>query len=172
MQNGQSVEAVPDDVYLSAYRFLSSEAGLLDRRAYAEWLGLLTDDVRYRVTAQLTQDAAAGVKDYTIIDEDASALRARVEQIAAPKLTHAENPPTLARRFFSGLSIERAAQANGLVARANVMVFRSKHDLPEGSLYVGFREDWLRQVDGQWKLAQRFVRLDHSTLQGCVSVIF
>ena len=38
--------------------------------------------------------------------------------------------------------------------------------------YVGLREDCLREVAGQWKLARRYVRLDHSVLYGCVSVIF
>ncbi len=99
MKQDPLVGAVTDPVYLSAYRFLSTEACLLDRRAYKEWLNLLTDDIHYRVTVQLNQDAASGVKDYTIMDENAFALRARVEQIASPRLTHAENPPTLARRF-------------------------------------------------------------------------
>jgi 3-phenylpropionate/cinnamic acid dioxygenase small subunit len=167
-QNG----SVSDDVYLSAYRFLSTEAGLLDRRAYKEWLELLTDDVHYRVTAQVSQDAAECAKDFAIIDEDTTALRARVEQIATPKLTHAENPPSLARRFFSGLSVERGNQPSELVARANVMIFRTKPELADGGLYVGSREDMLRKVEGRWRLARRFVRLDHSILYGCVSVIF
>lgn len=165
-------EAVSDDVYLSAYRFLSIEAELLDRRAYKEWLGLLTDDIRYRVTAQVSQDAAESVKDYAIIDEDTTALRARVEQIATPKLTHAENPPSLARRFFSGLNVERGNRPSELVARANVMIFRTKPDMAEGGLYVGARQDTLRKVEGRWRIARRFVRLDHATLYGCVSVIF
>lgn len=165
-------EVVGDDVFLSVYRFLSVEAALLDRRAYKEWLALLTDDLHYRVTAKLSRDAADSVKEYAIIDEGAEALRARVEQIATPKLTHAENPPSLARRFFSGLSVERENQHGDLLARANVMVFRTKPDLADGGLYVGYREDMLRKVEGQWRLARRFVSLDHATLYGSVSVIF
>lgn len=172
MSSADQKGTVSDDVYLSAYRFLSIEAELLDRRAYKEWLALLTDDIHYRVTAQLSQDAADGVKDYAIIDEDTDALRARVEQIAAPKLTHAENPPSLARRFFSGLSVDHGKEPDELLARANVMIFRTKPDIADGGLYVGAREDTLRKVEGRWRLARRFVRLDHATLYGSVSVIF
>ena len=164
--------AASDDIFLSAYRFLSVEAEMLDRRAYREWLSILTDDIHYRVTAQISRDAGDSVKDYAIIDEDTSALRATVEQIANPKLTHAENPPSFARRFFSGLSVERGRQPDEFVARASVMIFRTKPDLADGGLYVGFREDLLRKVDARWRLARRSVRLDHSILHGCVSVIF
>jgi len=167
-----SLELVPDSIYLSALRFLSKEGSLLDRRDYRGWLALLTDDIHYRVSAQINQDAAAGTKDYAIIDEDEGNLRARVEQIATPKLTHAENPPSLARRFFSSVNVEETEQSNEIIAYSNIMVFRSKPEIIDGGLYAGFREDLLRKVDGQWRLARRFVRLDHSTLYGCVSIIF
>src|SRR4051794_26508291 len=134
--NGQT-GAVSDEIYLSAYRFLSVEADLLDRRAYQQWLSLLTDDIHYRVAAQHSQDAASPIKEYAIIDEDASALRARVEQIASPKLTHAENPPSFARRFFSTVSVEYGRQPDEFVARASVMIFRTKPDMTDGGLYAG-----------------------------------
>ena len=172
MVNAKTAGPVTDDVYVSVSRFLSLESSLLDRRAYLEWSKLWTDDIVYRVDAQVSQGADAGRKDYAIIDDDAAALLARIEQIATPRLTHAENPPSLARRFISGLRVERGAREDEVTATANMMVFRSRPDLPEGGLYVGERVDLLRQIKGGWRLARRSVRLDHAVLYGAVSVIF
>lgn len=169
----QTVSAmVSDDIHASVNRFLCLEGSLLDRRMYLEWLELCTEDVTYSVTMQVHKDAATPPADHAIIDEDSEALRARIQQIATPRLTHAENPATLARRFFSGLRIEGQAESDEVVAWSNVMVFRTRPDITEGALYVGERSDTLRRYAGEWRLARRFVRLDHTVLRGAVSIIF
>ena len=167
-----SPELIADSLYLAAFRFLSKEGSFLDRRDYRGWFALLTDDIHYRVAAQIHQDAAAITKNYAIIDEDAVALRARVEQIGTPKLTHAENPPSLTRRMFSSVNVEQSEQSGEITVYSNIMVFRGKPEIGDGGIYSGLREDRLREVDGRWKLARRFVRLDHTVLYGCVSIIF
>lgn len=164
--------AASDDIYLSVQRFLSRETDLLDSRAYRDWFSLWTEDLDYRVTAQINQDAAAGACDYAIIEDDAAGLKARIEQIATPKLTHAENPPSLARRFFSGLQVEQGDCPDEYMASANVMVYRTRPELPQGGFYVGTRNDVLRRVNGEWRLARRSVRLDQVVLYGGVSTIF
>jgi len=163
---------VGDDIYVSVQRFLSRESDCLDRRAYRDWFKLWTSDLQYRVTAQLNQDASAGSKDFAIIDDDADALKARLDQISTPKLTHAENPPSLARRFFSGLDVQHGAAPDEYVASANVLVYRTRPERPEGGFYVGTRHDVLRRVNGEWRLARRSVRLDQTLLYGGVSTIF
>ena len=164
--------AVGDDIYVSVQRFLGREADLLDRRAYQDWFKLWTADLQYRVTAQVNQDAAAGVCEYAIMEDDAVGLKARIDQISTPKLTHAENPPSLARRFFSGLQVWQGDGSDEYVASANVLIYRTRPELPSGGFYVGTRSDVLRRVDGEWRLARRSVRLDQATLYGGVSTIF
>jgi 3-phenylpropionate/cinnamic acid dioxygenase small subunit len=163
---------VGDDVYVSVQRFLSREADFLDRRAYQDWFNLWTEDLHYRVMAQLHQDAAAGVRDYAIIEEDAVGLKARIDQISTPKLTHAENPPSLARRFFSGLQVQHGEGDGEVLASANVMVYRTRPEMPDGGFYVGTRTDVLRRVNGEWRLSRRSVRLDQTIVYGGVSMIF
>lgn len=162
---------VSDAIYLSIQRFLHLEAELLDRRDYRHWLSLLTDDVTYRVSAQVNRDAQAGPLTYAIIDEDARRLKARVEQIADAKLTHAENPPTLTRRFVSNL---RAADTgrDEYLAVSNILIYRARPDMHDGALYAGERTDTLRRLNGALRIARRDVQLDQSLLHGSVSTLF
>ena len=161
-----------DDIYVSVQRFLAREADLLDRRAYQDWFKLWSDDLEYRVAAQVNQDASKDMREYAIVEEDAVGLKARVDQISSPRLTHAENPPSLARRFFSGLQVHAGDRPDEYVATANVLVYRTRPELPEGGFYVGTRSDVLRQVGAEWRLVRRYVRLDQATLFGGVSTIF
>lgn len=168
MTDDPNGDAVADRDYFEIQRFLYREAGLLDRRAYGDWLKLVTDDIVYRVLAQVTRDAQSGNLDYTIIDEGAENLRARVAQIGNPKLTHAENPPPLIRRFVSNFQVCPGPAPAEFAVESNLLVYRSRSTIPEGHLYVGERHDVLRRVDGGLRLARRDVHLDHAILFGGV----
>jgi PAH dioxygenase small subunit len=168
--NGRAVGA---RAYGLVQRFIYREAALLDRRDYREWLGLLTDDISYKVVAQTTRDAADAGREYAIIDEDAGGLKLRVEQIATPRLTHAENPPSLTRRFVSNLMVSAGAETHEFVVETNLLVYRNRPGVPDGGLYAGERHDLLRRVDGELRLARRLVRLDQTVLYGGpVSTLF
>src|SRR6185312_7812041 len=83
---------VSDADYVALHRFLNREAALLDHRRFDEWLGLLTADIVYRMTLQVTREADEKNGEYAIIDEGIEALKMRLAQIGTPRLTHAENP--------------------------------------------------------------------------------
>jgi len=164
---------VSAEVYGVVQRFVFREAALLDGREYRRWLALLTDDITYRVVAQTVRDAADAAREYAIIDEDAGGLRLRVEQIATPRLTHAENPPSLTRRFISNLVVSVAADPNEFLVEANLLVYRNRSAVPDGGLYAGERRDVVRRVGGELRLARRLVRLDQTVLYGGpVSTLF
>jgi PAH dioxygenase small subunit len=173
MIDEQADGAVADQDYVAIQRFLYREAALLDRRDYDAWLGLLTDDIKYRVAQRLARDAQAGNLDYAIVDEDVVALRARVAQLANPKLTHAENPASFIRRFVSNFLASPGASPAEFAVESNILVYRNRSTIPEGRVYVGERRDVLRRIDGALRLARRDVRLDHAILyDGVVSTIF
>ena len=166
-------QPVSVELYGEIQRFVYREAALLDRRAYREWMGLLTDDITYRVVAQTTRDAADAAREYAIIDEDAGGLRLRVEQIATPRLTHAENPPSLTRRFVANLLVSAADGASEFLVETNLLVYRSRPGVPDGVLFAGERQDLVRRVAGALRLARRLVRLDQTViLGGPVSTLF
>ena len=95
--------AVDGGTYIEIQRFLFREAALLDRREYGAWLALTTEDIQYRVTAAVSRDAAAKAVDYAIVDENLVGLKSRIDQISNPRLTRAENPPSMTRRVVSNI---------------------------------------------------------------------
>jgi 3-phenylpropionate/cinnamic acid dioxygenase small subunit len=161
-----AIRAVDDATYMAIQRFLYREAALLDGRDYAAWLALATDDIRYRVNAMVTRDAGASAVDYAIVDEDLTGLKSRIDQISNPRLTRAENPPTMARRVVSNIEACHGATADEFAVTSYVMAFRGRPNAPAGAFYVAERHDVLRRIDGAWRLARREVHLDHTTLLG------
>jgi len=154
--------AVSDADYIAILRFLHREAALLDRREFMAWLDLVTDDVGYVITMQVTRDAGAGAERYSIVDDDAAGLGLRVRQIADARLTIAENPPSLTRRFVTNLEAFHAAPPDTFAVTTNLLVHRARAG--ETGLYVGERHDVLRRVHGHLLLARREVHLDQTTL--------
>jgi ethylbenzene dioxygenase beta subunit len=162
---------VSDADFIAILRFLHHEAALLDRRDYLAWLDLMTDDVVYRVLALTPRRAETEAAHYAIVDVGLDGLRLRVEQIANPRLTHAENPPTTARRFVSNLEATHAPPPDTFVAETNLLVHRSRPNQPETTIYAGARRDLLRRVDGKFRIARREVTLDQAVLRdGSLSV--
>jgi 3-phenylpropionate/cinnamic acid dioxygenase small subunit len=163
---------VSDAEYIEILRFLHHEAALLDRRRFGEWLRLLADGARYRVAVYVVRDGALGNIDHAIIDEDLAGLTSRVEQISNPRLTRAENPASLTRRFISNVQATRL-DPRGYAVDSNVLIYRAKTAVPQGGWYAGERRDVLVRLDGALRLAGRDVRLDQEIVfDGAVSTIF
>jgi 3-phenylpropionate/cinnamic acid dioxygenase small subunit len=170
---GQSAGApVSDGEFLEIQRFVHHETALLDRHAYKSWFDLLTEDIVYRVTTQVVRPTETGVLRHAIVDERATALKLRVDQISDPRLTRAENPPTLIRRFVSNLQATHAAPPDTFGVETNLLVYRQRATAPDGGLYVGVRRDLLRRMDGRLRIARRDVDLDQSFLRdGALSTL-
>jgi 3-phenylpropionate/cinnamic acid dioxygenase small subunit len=163
---------VDDATYLQIQRFLFREAALLDRRDYAGWLALTTEDVRYRVNAVVARDAGAQAVDYAIIDEDLAGLKSRIDQISNPRLTRAENPPSMTRRVVSNIEAYDGASAGQFLVDSYLLAYRSRPSLPEGGFYVAERRDLLRRTAAGWRLARRDVHLDQVMLfDGALSTL-
>lgn len=99
----EGLTAVDGALYIEIQRFLFREAALLDRREYGAWLALTSEDIRYCVAAAVSRDAAANAVEYSIIDENFVGLKSRIDQISNPRLTRAENPPSMTRRVVSNI---------------------------------------------------------------------
>jgi len=153
--------AVDAGTYIEIQRFLFLEAALLDRRDYRAWLALTTEDIHYCVTAAVARDAGVKTVEYSIIEEDSVGLKSRVDQISNPKLTRAENPPSMTRRFVSNIEAYHGSSPAEFSATSYLLAYRSRPSAPEGGFYVAERQDVLRRIGLEWRLASRFVRLDH-----------
>ena len=163
---------VDDATYLQIQRFLFREAALLDRRDFAGWLELTMEDIRYRVHAVVSRDAAAEAVDYAIIDEDRVGLKSRIDQISNPRLTRAENPPSMTRRVVSNIEAYGDASAERFLVNSYLLAFRSRPSLPEGGFYVAERRDLLQSTAAGWRLARRDVHLNQVMLfDGALSTL-
>jgi 3-phenylpropionate/cinnamic acid dioxygenase small subunit len=164
--------AVDDSLYIEIQRFLFREAALLDRRDYTGWLALTTEDINYRVNAAVARDAGDPAVDYSIVDEDAVALKSRVDQISNPKLTRAENPPSLTRRVVSNIEAYQGNVPGEVLATSYLLAYRNRPSVPLGGFYVAQRQDILRKGESGWRLARRLVQLDQTMLfDGSLSTI-
>jgi 3-phenylpropionate/cinnamic acid dioxygenase small subunit len=155
-----------DAVYREVSAFLVREARLLDNRRFAEWLKLLTDDVRYEVPVRVTQAREAGpefVPESRWMGDDRASLEARVRRMQA-RYPVAVDPPSRTRHFVANVELAPGAGPDEVQVVSNVLVYRSRGDTGQHDLFSAERHDVLRRVDGRWKLARREVLLDQTVL--------
>jgi len=178
-----------DEIVREVEQFLYREARLLDSRLFDRWLELFTDDVRYWMpvrsirypksskaislqdAALYEEDGLAKEGELAIMDETKESLGRRIARLATG-MAWAEDPPSLTRHIVSNIEVEEGDTAGELVVYSNYVVYRSRA-ATEQDFYVGGREDTLRKVDGQWKIARRKIILDQNVLSAKnVSIFF
>jgi len=158
-----------DEVVSQIEQFLYREARMLDARQFRQWLELFTDDVRYwmpmrsnrySVTskaisildgsryeeADLSKDG-----DLAIMDETKDSLERRIDRLDTG-MAWAEDPPSRTRHFISNIEVEPGERESEIKVYSNFIMYRSRAEKEE-DFYVGSREDILRNVDGEWKIA-------------------
>jgi 3-phenylpropionate/cinnamic acid dioxygenase small subunit len=164
--------AVDGGLFVEIQRFLYREAALLDGRDYTAWLALTAEDVQYRISAAVARDAAATPVNYAIVDENKGGLKSRVEQISNPRLTRAENPPSMVRRVVSNIEAYHGEKPGEFSVVSYLMTYRARPSAPEGGFYVAVRHDTLRRHGSGWQLARRDVQLDNLMLyDGALSTL-
>jgi phthalate 3,4-dioxygenase subunit beta len=153
------------ELQYSVEQWLIHEAELLDNRRYRDWLGLLTDDVVYRMPVRVT--SAHSLDDSTLedmdhFDEDRYSLVKRVERF---ETEHAwtEDPPSRTRHYVTNVRVRE--EGDELVVKSYLLLFRSRGDVREPDLVSAERTDLLRRVDGELRLARREVLVDESVLR-------
>jgi len=166
MDGERPAQPVDTDTYVEILRFMADEAALLDRLAYADWFALLTDDISYRITTPLVRDRDDVVQDFEIVDEDSEHLRLRVDQLADPKLTRAENPASLHRRLVANLRADYGDRPDRFAVTTNLLVYKNRSSNAHADIYAAERFDLLLRTERGLRIARRHVRLDQSVLTG------
>jgi 3-phenylpropionate/cinnamic acid dioxygenase small subunit len=162
-----TVEVARRDLWYELMQFYIHEAWLLDDRKFDDWLELFTDDVFYFMPRRrnvhrkdLAQELTE-VGDLAIFEDDKTYLRMRVERLQTG-MAWAEDPPSRTRHLIGNLVVEPLP--NGEVqAKTAFILYRSHHETDE-NIFAGSREDVLRQVAGQWKIARRVIVLDANVI--------
>jgi len=153
--------------------FLYHEADLLDDRRYEEWLALVADDVRYWMPMRRNVKFGEEEREFTRaghdinwFDEGKETLTRRVKQILTG-IHWAEEPVSRISHMVSNIrlvevnpSVEAPAE---VTVKCRFLIYRNRVET-ETDILVGKREDLLRRVDGQWKIARRKIVLDQNVL--------
>ena len=148
--------------------FLYAEAELLDERRFEDWLALLTDDVRYWMPMHRNvkfddreREATRELQDMNWFDEGKATLAQRVQQIHTG-VHWAEEPLSRVCHMVSNVQIVHATSTE-VTVKSRFLLYRNRLQ-DETDLFVGKREDVLRQVNSDWKIARRKIILDQNVL--------
>ena len=148
--------------------FLYHEADLLDQRRYKEWLDLLADDIQYWMPVRRNvkynereREETNDFKEMNWFDEGKDILTQRVRQIETG-IHWAEEPASRVTHMVSNIRLTKATPDEVEVS-CRFLVYRNRVT-DETDFFVGKREDLLRKVDGEWKIAKRKLTLDQNVL--------
>jgi 3-phenylpropionate/cinnamic acid dioxygenase small subunit len=153
--------------------FLYMEADLLDNRRYEEWLDILAEDIRYWMPlrrnfrfGQESHENSRELEELAWFDENKTTLALRVKQIMTG-IHWAEEPPSRISHFVTNVRIIEANPSAGepseVKASSRFLIYRNRLQ-DETDILAGKREDMLRKVDTQWKIARRNIFLDQNVL--------
>lgn len=133
----------------AAEDLLYTEARLLDELRYADWLGMLTDDILYWIPCNGRDVDPA--HEISIAYDDSGRLRDRVGRLATG-LAHAQSPPSKTQRLISNVRIEESADGAAKLGSAFIL-----YELRRGRerVFAGRYEHRVRFEDGRWKIAAK-----------------
>jgi phthalate 3,4-dioxygenase beta subunit len=164
---GRTALSSVSETYGRVVDFLFHEAELLDDRRHREWLALLTRDVVYRAPVRVTTPHTlmdSYLTGMAHFDEDHYSLTKRVERFETDH-AWAEDPPSRTRRYVTNIRCWTGNEEGEIVARCNLLLFRSRGDVQSADLISAQRTDLLRWDNGGFKLARREILLDESVLR-------
>ena len=148
--------------------FLFAEAELLDERQFEAWLDLLTDDMRYWMPmrrnvkfGEQERENTREQQDMSWFDEGKDTLSQRVRQILTG-VHWAEEPLSRVCHMVSNVQLLNVTP-DEVSVKCRFLVYRNRLQ-DETDFFVGKREDTLRRVDGQWRIARRKIILDQNVL--------
>ena len=153
--------------------FLYHEADLLDERRYEDWLALVAEDVRYWMpmrrnvkVGEPEREVTRAGQDINWFDEGKETLTRRVKQILTG-MHWAEEPVSRISHMVSNVQLlevnPSAAEPAEATVKCRFLIYRNRVET-ETDFLVGKREDLLRRVDSQWKIARRKIVLDQNVL--------
>ena len=157
-----------DDLRDEVKDLLYEEAELLDDRRFHQWLDLFTEDLHYWMLVRENRNSREVAEELSkpretaFFDDTKETLRMRVARLDTGT-AWAETPPSRTRHLISNIRIKGANGHSELDVHSNFLVYRTRLDTDQ-DIYVGTRQDTLRRVDGQLKIARRTIILDQTIL--------
>ncbi|MGW6281283.1 3-phenylpropionate/cinnamic acid dioxygenase subunit beta [Kribbella sp. NPDC055071] len=151
------------------------EAELLDDGRYADWLGLLADDLEYWMptrTNRLRRQQALSVAkrgEAAFYDETKDSLAWRIRRFDSG-MAWAEDPPSRTRHLVTNVVVHHVDPADhpgfaatDLAVRSAFLVYRNRLER-EQNVFAGRRDDILRAAEDGYLVARRTILLDQNLL--------
>jgi 3-phenylpropionate/cinnamic acid dioxygenase small subunit len=153
--------------------FLYFEADLLDQRHFDRWVGLLADDLQYRMPIVRNVAAASIAQEYLSepgsvawFDEGKETIAVRVEQIKTG-VHWAEEPLSRTTHLITNVRILSATpspeNAQEVEVACKFIVYRHRNSDTEDTL-IGRRVDRLRRAGENWSIFMRTVYINQTVL--------
>lgn len=161
-------------------QFLFREARLLDEGRFRDWLDLLTDDIRYWMpsmgrryrasskaialldVASCMESEFSSETEVAILDETKESLERRVARLESG-MAWAEDPPSHTCHIVSNVAVVEGDTVTQVSVHSNFVLYRTRGE-SEQDCYIGRRQDVLRRVTGDWRIAYRKILLPQHVL--------
>ncbi|MGQ4618832.1 3-phenylpropionate/cinnamic acid dioxygenase subunit beta [Nocardia sp. R7R-8] len=148
-------------------QFYYYEAALLDSHKFTTWVELFTDDCRYfvpirqtRLTGQLDEEFSKP-GEMAFFEDDKELLRLRAHKLES-EYAWGENPPGRTRHFIANVRVV-ARDGDSLDTSCNFYFYRGTYER-HSDWWVGRRDDHLVRDNGELRIANRTVLLDHTVI--------
>jgi len=112
----------------------------------------------------------SGAHEVANFDDDLPMLQLRVARLATG-MAWAETPPSRTRHLITNIEVEPGPGEDEYRVESYFIVYQSRLETKE-ALFVGYRSDRLRRVNGELKIAGRKIMLDSGTLTASTLSIF
>lgn len=142
--------------FQDACAFVAKEAELLDRKDYAAWTDLWTDDGLYIIP--VGRDETDFANSLNLAYDDADMRRMRTTRLSSKHSVSAVHAAITVRTL--GRFVEGKASKNKIELRAAQHLIEYRSD--EHRLMAADVEYEIRKVDGELKLARKIIRLVNS----------
>jgi phthalate 3,4-dioxygenase beta subunit len=155
-----------DPRYLELLGFAWDEAATLDHNDLDGWLDLLTADVTYVMPVRVTRRRGAGSEihpEMVHLDEDHASLAFRIRRLTTTK-AWSEDPPSRTRRFVTGVMAYETDEPDEFDVASSLLLMRNQDDDYRVDIVTAEREDRVRFVGGEPRLARRLVLCDQATI--------
>jgi biphenyl 2,3-dioxygenase beta subunit len=148
-------------------QFYYEEAALLDKHLYDPWVELFTSDAHYFMPIRRTMSRRELDKEFTrpgelaFFDDTKQVLAARVRKLNSGT-SWSEDPPSRTRHFVNNVRVT-ANEGDEMTVHSAFLLYRTRLKSEEDQ-WIGSREDILRRVDGELKIARRYIFLEQTVL--------
>jgi ethylbenzene dioxygenase beta subunit len=156
------------DLVFEIEQFLYLEARLLCEERYEEWLGLMTEDIRYwmpGIQARYRKDRRPryAADRMAHFDDDLLNMRRRVTRFKQDT-AWGEDPPTRISHSITNVEVELTDNEAEYVVYSNFINCRGRNETEESWL-AGRRKDHLRRLpDATLRLAAREIYITQAVL--------